>query len=59
MGRLKNVAAKYKGDKNATAALATKIRTGSTGVWGPIPMPPNKVNDDESMKLASWVLDRK
>src|SRR5215510_5191371 len=40
------VAAKYKSRKDAEAYLSKKIREGSTGVWGPIPMPPNgTVND--------------
>lgn len=55
----KDVAAKYKGDKGAATALATKIKAGSTGVWGPVPMPPNNVTDEESKKLASWVLTLK
>lgn len=55
----KDIAAKYKGDKGAVAALAAKIKGGSTGVWGPIPMPPNSISDDESTKLASWVLAQK
>ena len=52
----KDVAKKYKGDAKAHDALATKIVKGSSGVWGPIPMPPNKVSDDEAKKLAAYVL---
>ncbi|MFX7136337.1 cytochrome C-551, partial [Acinetobacter baumannii] len=29
------------------------------GVWGPIPMPPNAVSDDEAQTLAKWVLSQK
>src|SRR6266568_1592247 len=36
----KEVAAKYKSRKDAEAYLSKKIREGSTGVWGAIPMPP-------------------
>ena len=36
-----DVAAKYKGDKNAQAMLAKKVKDGGSGVWGQIPMPPN------------------
>ena len=53
------VAAKYKGDKAAVATLAAKIQTGGKGNWGAIPMPPNKVTDDEAKKLAAWVLATK
>lgn len=52
----KEVAKKYKADPKAVDQLATKIVKGSQGVWGAIPMPPNKVTDDEAKKLAKWVL---
>lgn len=53
----KDVAAKYKARKDAEAYLAKKIREGSTGVWGPIPMPPNAtVNDDDAKTLAKFVM---
>ena len=54
-----DVAAKYKGDKGAVAMLAGKIKAGGKGVWGPIPMPPNKVTDEEATKLATWVMSTK
>jgi cytochrome c len=53
----KDVAAKYKARKDAEAYLAKKIKEGSTGVWGPIPMPPNgTVNDEEAKTLAKFVM---
>jgi len=52
----KDVAAKYKGDKGAADKLATKIKTGGSGVWGAVPMPPNNVTPEEAKKLATWVL---
>jgi len=56
----KDVAAKYAGNKDAQANLAGKIRKGSTGVWGAIPMPANaNVNDEEAATLAKWVLAQK
>lgn len=55
----KDVAAKYKGDKGAVATLAAKVKAGGKGVWGAIPMPPNKVSDDEAKKLVTWVLSLK
>src|ERR1700761_4569009 len=36
---LHNVAVKYAGDENAESYLKRKILDGSTGVWGPVPMP--------------------
>ena len=50
------VAKKYKGDAKAPAVLADKIVKGGQGVWGPIPMPPNKVTDGEAKTLAGWIL---
>lgn len=52
----KEVAAKYKGQGDAVAKLAVKIQKGGSGVWGPVPMPPNQVTDAEAKELAAWVL---
>jgi cytochrome c len=53
----KDVAAKYAGDKEAAAKLATKIVKGGSGVWGPVPMPANpQVSEAEAKQLAAWVL---
>lgn len=55
----KDVAAKYKADKDAAAKLAKKIREGGVGVWGQVPMPANpQVNEQEAMSLAKWVLSQ-
>ena len=55
----KDVAAKYKGDKGAVDKLAAKVKAGGSGVWGPTPMPPNNVTDDEAKKLVNWILSQK
>lgn len=55
----KDVAAKYKGQGDAAAKLAAKIKSGGKGVWGEVPMPPNQVSDEEAKKLATWVLATK
>lgn len=56
----KDVAAKYAGQKDIVAKLAEKIQKGSSGVWGPVPMPPNAiVNADEAKQLATWVMSIK
>ena len=55
----KDVAAKYKGDKDAVAKLSKKIREGGVGVWGQVPMPANpQVNEQEAQSLAKWVLSQ-
>ena len=50
------VAAKYKGDKNAQAALAKKVKDGGVGAWGQIPMPPNNVPQKDIDDLVAWIL---
>jgi cytochrome c len=55
-----DVAAKYKGDKDAPAKLADKVKKGGVGVWGQIPMPPNAQASDADIKdLVSWILTLK
>ncbi len=53
----KDVAAKYKGQADAAAKLAAKVKKGGQGVWGQVPMPPNAaVPDADVDKLVKWVL---
>ena len=53
-----DIAKKYAGDATAQAKLETKIKKGGSGVWGPVPMPPNVAVKDEDIKtLAKWILD--
>jgi cytochrome c len=55
-----DVAAKYKGDKNAQAMLAKKVKEGGVGAWGQIPMPPNSaVPQADIDNLVSWILTLK
>lgn len=51
----KDIAAK----KGSEASLAAKIKTGSKGEWGNVPMLPNNVTDAEAATLAKWVLSQK
>lgn len=55
----KDIAAKYKGDKEAPTRLAEKVRKGGSGVWGPIPMPPNpaeKISDADLKGAVEMIL---
>ena len=53
----KEIAARYKADPSAGAKLAGKIRGGSAGTWGSIPMPANPaLSQGEAAALAQWVL---
>lgn len=52
-----DVAARYRGDAGAPAALAAKVRAGTSGTWGSIPMPAQaSLKDDELQTLVAWVL---
>ncbi|HTS54400.1 MAG TPA: c-type cytochrome [Burkholderiales bacterium] len=50
------VAKKYKGDKGAEAKLVAKVKSGGSGVWGAIPMPPNNVPDPDVQTMVEWIL---
>ncbi|WP_415755476.1 c-type cytochrome [Pseudomonas leptonychotis] len=56
---LKEVAAKYAGTDGAVELLAGRIKNGSQGNWGPMPMPQNPVTEEEAKTLAEWVLSLK
>ena len=52
----KDIAAKYKG-QSVEAALIDKIKHGSKGVYGQIPMPANaNVPDADVKTLVKWIL---
>jgi len=56
----KEVAAKYRSDKEAAAKLAGKVKNGGQGVWGNVPMPPNAAVPDADIKaLVGWILSQK
>jgi cytochrome c len=55
----KEVAAKYAADTAAPAKLEQKIKSGGSGVWGAVPMPPNNVPDADLKTLAAWILAQK
>jgi cytochrome c len=55
----KDVAGKYRGDKGAEARLFDKVKKGSQGTWGQVPMPPNAaVPDGEVRALVKWILSQ-
>jgi cytochrome c len=55
----KDVAAKYKGDKGAEARLFDKVKKGSQGTWGQVPMPPNTAVPDADVRaLVKWILSQ-
>lgn len=53
----KDVAAKHKGQADAVEKVAARIKSGGSGLYGPVPMPPQpSLKDDELKMLAEWVL---
>lgn len=53
------IAARYRGEAGAAERLVKKIRSGGSGVWGGVPMPPNATLSDADLKtLVGWVLAR-
>jgi cytochrome c len=56
----KEVAAKYRGQKDAEKTLAEKVKKGGVGVWGQVPMPPNPgVSDADLNTMVKWILQQK
>src|SRR5688572_28539602 len=56
----KDIAAKYRGNKAAEADLVSKVKAGSKGVWGDIPMTANAHVKDEDIKaVVQWILSIK
>lgn len=56
----KDIASRYAGDPSAAGKLADSIMKGSSGKWGPTPMPPNgQVSAAEAAELSKWILSIK
>lgn len=53
------IAARYRGDADAPARLAGKIRNGSVGAWGRVIMPRHpQLSEADAQALARWVLSQ-
>jgi cytochrome c len=56
----KDVAAKYRTQKDAQNLLVGKVKKGGAGVWGPVPMPPNAAVPDADLNaMVKWILGQK
>lgn len=56
----KDVAVKYRGQKDIEIKLVEKVKKGGVGAWGQIPMPPNpNVSDVDARTLVNWILTLK
>ena len=51
----KDIAARYKAQLDAEKLLASKIKNGSQGVWGAVPMPAQALNAGDALKIAQWL----
>jgi len=56
---LRDIAAKYKDNKDSDSILFDKVRKGGAGNWGQIPMSPNapdKISDADLKTVIGWIL---
>lgn len=50
------IAARYKGRADAETYLTGKIRSGGSGVFGPVPMPPQpQLSESDAQAMARWI----
>jgi cytochrome c len=54
---LAEIASRYRTDSGAVLRLAAKVRAGSQGAWGNVPMPPQpQLQESEVRALVRWIL---
>ena len=52
-----DITSKYKGQSGAQEKLMAKVKSGGSGVWGAIPMPPQaQLSDEDRSILVRWML---
>ncbi|MEX8493909.1 c-type cytochrome [Sphaerotilus sp.] len=51
----RDIARKYGDRTDAVTYLAGKIQSGGSGLWGPIPMPAQSLNDADAQTIAQWL----
>ena len=54
---LVDVSRKYAARPDVVEYLAGKIRAGGTGIWGPIPMPPQSLPESDAQAIAKWLAE--
>jgi cytochrome c len=56
----REVGAKYSGAGDAAGSIARRIRDGSVGTWGNVPMPPHPALSDADLnQIVAWILQQK
>ena len=53
----KDIAARYKTQADSVNLLSGKIKNGSQGAWGAIPMPAQALSARESAQVAQWLVN--
>jgi S-disulfanyl-L-cysteine oxidoreductase SoxD len=51
----REVGRKHAGRSDAVAYLNDKIRSGGSGAWGSVPMPPQNLPESDALALARWI----
>lgn len=54
----RDVAAKYRGQPEAEAALIAKVTKGGKGVWGSMSMPPQSAKPEDVDAMVKFILSR-
>ena len=53
----REVAERYRGKPEAVGQLAERLKTGGSGNWGGVPMPPNPdLAESDARALVKWIL---
>ena len=53
----RDIATQHGARADAQAYLAGKIKLGGGGVWGPMPMPPQTLSEEDAHVIASWLIN--
>jgi S-disulfanyl-L-cysteine oxidoreductase SoxD len=53
----KDIGRKHGARADALNYLAGKIKSGGSGVWGQVPMPPQSLSDEDAKAIAKWLTD--
>jgi cytochrome c len=53
----KDIAKKYASHDDALGYLVRKIRSGGSGVWGAVPMPPQSIAETDARTIAQWIAE--
>jgi cytochrome c len=54
----RDIGGRYAGDSAAAERLARRVRQGSSGAWGPVPMPAQtQLSEADAVALVRWILD--